>query len=300
MKKTLLALAAIIIVSILMGSHSARVQNDLILPFAFGAAAGYLNVDDGRSHPFDGTNTVNKFGRNADVDQAEVSIWDADELPTTGAGPDSCFTIIGTTADGMFVSSDDATDAGLEISIEVLDANWDLSVITMDLGVAAATTGTVYTQIGSADLLRINRAFATDDDFTGNIYMHIDEADGDTNGVPDSPSTQTIAVITAGENQTLQACYTVPNGFNALLDQWTVSNLANAANNIVTFRLRKSVEGGAFRTTELLSLANGAAFQDDHDVPVLFTKKTDIQLTAISANVNAAVTGTFDIVLLPE
>ena len=120
-----------------------------------------------------------KFGFNADVDAAEESIWDVNDLPTSDAGPTRCFENIGITPANLYVSSDNTADATLEISIEVLDATWASSVITMDLG-AVSGTGTAFTQIGAVTLLRVNRAFATDDDFTGNIYIHKDAVDGGT------------------------------------------------------------------------------------------------------------------------
>jgi hypothetical protein len=117
---------------------------------------------------YEGFGAVNKFGINLDLDTGvEESIWDADDLPAEGNGPARCFTTIGTTAAAMYVSSDDAADAELGIAIEVLDENWNVSMVAMDLGVAAATTGTVYTQITTGTLLRINRAYATGDAFTG-------------------------------------------------------------------------------------------------------------------------------------
>jgi hypothetical protein len=246
------------------------------------------------------SDTVNKFGYNADVDTAEESIWDADDLPAEGDGPARCFTNIDVdTPVAIYVSSDDATDAELGIEIEVLDGTWASSMVAMELGVAAATTGTVYAQVGSTTLLRVNRAFATGDAFTGNIYIHIDAADADTDGVPDTPATDTIAVITAGENQTLQACYTVPLGFAAVVNQFCTSNIT-AGIQTIDFRLRRSIEGAASRTTELYTLANGTYACTQHDPPIKFTEKTDIELTADASGVNALASGTFDIVLVPN
>jgi hypothetical protein len=247
------------------------------------------------------SSTVNKFGFNGDVDQTEESIWDADDLPTEGDGPARCFTNIAVdTPKAIYVSSDDAADAGLGIEIEVLDATWARSMVAMNLGIAAATTGTVYTQVGSATLLRVNRAFATGDAFTGNIYVHIDGADDGTDGVPDTPATHTIAVITAGEEQTLQACYTVPLGYSALLTQFCTSNIWTAAEKEIEFRIRRSISGAASRTTEKYTLSNATYACTLHDPPLMFSEKTDIELTADATGDNASASGTFDIVLVPN
>ena len=244
--------------------------------------------------------TVNKFGFNGDVDTTEESIWDADDLPSGGAGPGRCFANIGTTAADMYVSSDDAADATLGISIEVLDASWDVSTVTMNLGAATGGTGTLFTQIGTATMLRVNRAFATGDDFTGNIYIHTDTSDTGPDGIPDAAG-DIVAVITAGENQTLQACYTCPNGMDCLLTQFCIGNLSQAAaSQDVTFRLRRSVEGAASRTTEIMTLADSVTACVRHNPPIVFDEKTDIELTADAAGASQGTSGTFDILLLPE
>jgi len=298
MKRTLLALG---LACLCVVGFSVRTDDTVQIPFDLAAAAGWLNNTDGREHPLKGTFTVNKFGFNGDVDASEESIWDADDLPTLGDGPARCFANIGDTAAVMRVSSDSAADAGLGISIEVLDANWVKSVVLMDLGVAAATTGTVYAPIGSVVLLRVNRALPTGDAFTGNIYIHTDVADTGTDGVPDFPATQTIAVVTAGENQTLQACYSVPVGFSAMMKQYCIGNLSQAAGaQDVTFRLRKSVEHAASRTTELKTLADEHAECDAHDPPIMFAEKTDIELTAIAGGPSQGTSGTFDLILIPN
>ena len=113
MKKYLVLFIAFVGV-LLLGSHTARVENSLWLPFEYGAAAGYLNVEDDRSHPFKFTATVNKFGFNADLDTAEESIWDADDLPTEGDGPARCFTVLGTTAALLVISSDNASGSPMK------------------------------------------------------------------------------------------------------------------------------------------------------------------------------------------
>jgi hypothetical protein len=288
MTRTLAVFFAGIAVVVLLGTHS--VQNRVPMNFSDAAALGLIGS---------AITTVNKFGESGVISTSEESIWDAGDLPSAAAGPARCFVNRGVTAAAMNVSSDDATDAGLGISIEVLDSTWTRSIITMNLGVTATTTGTVYEPIGSATLLRVNRAFATGDAFTGNIYIHTDVDDNGTDGVPDLPSGQIIAVITAGEDQTLQACYTVPLGYSALMKTFHVSNTGLATPKFVTFRIRKSVAGAAARTQKKFTLLNGVSEEQNPNPPILFTEKTDIEITAIGEG-TAAATGTFDIILFPN
>lgn len=254
----------------------------------WGSGAGPYDYADG---------TVNKFGYNNDVDTAEESLWDMNDLPTAGLGPPRCFTNMAAAAD-LYVSSDDIADATLEIAIEVLDANYVLSTVTMALG-AVVGTGTVFEQIGSATLLRVNRAYATGTGFTGNIYIHLDDVDGDTNGIPDAPATDIVAGITAGENQTLQACYTVPAGFTANITSWCISNVSQlAVGTAVTFRARGTLFGtDAARTQNLLTIGNETTVC----TPVIpyntFPEKTDIEATGSDAS-NQGAAATFGILLI--
>lgn len=240
--------------------------------------------------------TVNKFGFNGDVDTAEESIWDMDDLPTEGVGPGRCFVNMASAAD-LYVSSDSDSDVGLGIAIEVLDANYVGSTVTMVLG-ADAGAGTVFEQIGSATLIRVNRAYATGAAFTGNIYIHLDSIDGTGDGIPDTPATDIVAGITAGENQTLQACYTVPAGFTAYISSWCISNVSQAAQGTaVTFRARGTSFGAdAARTQNLLTIGNETTTCTPVNPHNTFPEKTDIEATGSDATSQGAA-ATFGIFL---
>jgi hypothetical protein len=258
------------------------------VPMTLGEAAALSQVGSKIS-------AVNKFGRNQDADTTEDAIWDGSDL----GGPIRCFTVIGTTAVALYLSSDDENDAGEDVTVEYLDSDWDVNTVNVTLG-AASAGGTVFVQIGSETIMRINRMYATDTALVGNIYAGIDDTDGDADGIPDTILTDYVAGIVIGENQTLQACYTVPNGFNAILTQWCVANINTAANATGTFRLRRSVEGAASRVQQLQDLGESVSECTTHDPPITFAEKTDIELTSdMSAN-NASVSGSFDLILVPN
>ena len=226
--------------------------------------------------------TIQKFGFNADVDTTEESVWDMHDLPTAGAGPLRCFTNM-PSAVNLYVSSDNTADDGLGIAIEILDSTYASSTITMNLG-AANGTGTAFTQIGGATIIRINRAYSTGVGFTGNIYIHKDTVDGGTDGIPDAPSTDIVAGITAGENQTLQACYTVPLGFDATAPSWCISNVSQAAvGTAVNFRSRAALIGADARTQVLLSLGDETTLCHQVVPSIIFPEKTDIEVTGSDA-----------------
>jgi hypothetical protein len=243
--------------------------------------------------------TVSKFGANLDVDATEESIWDMNDLPTAGTGPARCFTNMAAAAN-LYVSSDDNADATDEITIEVLDANYVFSTIVMDLG-AISGTGTAFTQIGAATLLRVNRAYASDVAFTGNIYIHKDsDADDSTDGIPDTPATDIVAGITAGEDQTLQACYTVPAGYHAFITNSCVVNTSEAAaGTAVTFRQRKTEFGASSSRTQLLiTLGDETSECVSINPPVRLEAKTDFEYTGGGVGVlNQGTAATFGMYL---
>jgi hypothetical protein len=260
-----------------------------MIPFDHAASVGILS----------GYYTVSKFGRNAIITSASVeeSVWDAPDLPSTAAGPLRCFTNITDTASPIYISSDDEADAGTTVLVEWLDATWAANETIVTLGADNTETGTEFALIGTA--LRVNRAYAVSAAIAGNIYIHIDSVDGATkDGEPDTPATDIIAVITAGENQTLQACYTVPLGFNALMTSKCMSNTGVGGSDVITYRERKQTDNGPSKTQELLGLGDDLSVCPDIHPPKTYAEKTDIEITG--AALTQAATATFGLILIPN
>jgi hypothetical protein len=260
---------------------------------------GSLIVSSGR----DGDSTLLKFGYNTSVDDAEESVSEVNDATGDNAGPPRC--ILDTIVIGVLsISSDDANDAGLEITIEGVDSNWDALTIVQDLGVAASSSGTVYTAVGApAQWRRVNRAYVSDSTATqGVVYVHNDISDSGNNGIPDIPSTQTRAVINPTEQQTLHACYTIPDDFTQGLHitQWCVSNLTGGAGNPADLRLRSLTEAGVSRTQSLFSVGSGVTFCETYDPPRYYAPRTALEITAITASgvSDANVSGTINGYLL--
>ena len=276
--------ALVALAAFLMGTRAVS----RLVHMSVGQAAAFSSIGE--------ITSVNKFGRNQDSDTTEDTIWEGSDV----GGPIRCFDVIGTTAAALYISSDHQDDAALDVTVEYLDSDWDVNTITQTLGAVANATATEFVQLGSETILRVNRAFATDTALTGNVYIHTDSVDAAAkDGIPDTILTELITVIIAGENQTLQACYTVPNDFTALVTQFCTSNINTAANASVAFRLRKSVAGAASRVQELLEIGEGLYQCTTHDPPIAFAEKTDIELTAVASANNASVSGTFDLILMP-
>ena len=241
------------------------------------------------------TTTVNKFGRNQDSDTTEDAIYEGSDL----GGPIRCFADIGTTAVALYAFSDDEADAAKVVTVEAIDANWDVSLIDVTLGADTLSGGTAAAQVGTKTLLSVNRAFAKSTALVGNIYINADNVD-DGDGVPTNVATKLVTGIVIGENQTLQACYTVPSGFNALMTQYCTSVINTAANATALLRIRKSVEGAASRVQEIHEQAESTYQCTQHEPPIKFSEKTDIELTSVGSGNNGAVSGTFDLILMPN
>ena len=105
--------------------------------------------------------------------------------------------------------------------------------------------------------MRVNRAYVTTAAPAGNIYIGLDDVDGGTDGIPDTIATDHVALIDIGENETQQACYSVPNNYNAFLTNWCISNLSGTGTADITFRIRESDNGAAARVRARLTLDDG-------------------------------------------
>jgi hypothetical protein len=266
-----------------------------------------LTLDDAaRLNQLGSFSTLHKFGFNSEVDGSEETIYEGND----NSGPARI--IIDTSAFTLYISSDNAADTeanNVTIVVEGLDASWDSQSVTVS---AAGNTaggggmnGIAFVRVGAASSwMRINRAYNSDSAaVTGTIYLHSDGTDGDANGIPDEPTNQVRTIVSPSEDQTLQAFYTIPNGYNGLLRNWCVSALTTSGTtNAVTARLRMWPEGGVGRTQERTAVANPETVCIPYDPPLLFTEKTGLEVTGISsgAGSDVDVSSKFDMVIVPE
>jgi hypothetical protein len=241
-----------------------------------------------------GAFVITKFGYNAEVTDAdEESIWDVPDL----GGPERCNTVVTDTATALFLSSSAAGDAAETVMIEGLAAGFVIQTLEVTLGATQVTTGTIPVAAGT--WLRINRMYATSADLAGDVYVSDAATDTDTDGVPDDLGT-IVAAITAGENQTLQSCYTIPADYVAILSKVCVSNTVLGGANALDFRIRMTdnAAGATSRTQVMFTQASGTTNCTETDPHRIFTEKTDIEITG--AGTTQAATTTFGLILLPE
>lgn len=179
-----------------------------------------------------------KFGRNEDVDaQAYMNPW--------GLVPKEL--AVGS-AVAIYISSTHSGDTDVIITIEYLDDEGLPQTVSKALDDSDSKTFVDTGVIG----IFVNRAYVDDGAITlnGDIYISADNTDSGGDGIPDTLS-NTFAQIPLADNQTMQAQFLVPVGFEIRVYGWRGSFIhdGGAATN-VTYRLKQLPSGGSWRTIE--------------------------------------------------
>ena len=212
--------------------------------------------------------TLFKYGYNPLIINANETIWDVGGLY---AYPSSAVAMTATSASG-------ATDAGVTGVIFGLDSNYNEVSEEFTLNGSGVYTTT-------QTFLRVYRAYITGSTApVGNINI----ANGGT----------TYARITAGENQTLMAVYTVPAGKTLYIEKGTATHGTDTAGAFMTVRFAVRNYGSVFRTAFKFDLI-GQDLQFDFEYPLVVSEKSDIEVRAIcSKNQNNAMAASFQAVLI--
>jgi len=219
----------------------------------------------------DGHKRVFKFGYNGLIQNVEETIWDVGGLYTY---PSSAVTMTATSSSG-------ATDEDVEVTIQGVDTNYaELSeTVTLNASGTATTTGS---------FLRVYRAFVSGSTASaGNITI----ANGGT----------TYAYVSASDQQTLMALWTVPAGYTAYLFQIDTTAFTVQNNKVATIRMLTREVNGVFRTQNKFDLFEGS-YHQDITCPQPIPEKTDIEFRAIadSSNADLRVAATFDIIYIQD
>ena len=236
----------------------------------FGGGVGdypyYLQVSRGL---VDGHKRVFKFGYNGEIQDVEETIWDTGGIY---AYPSTALAMTATSASG-------ATDSGVKITIQGLDGSYNevSEEVTLNASGTATTTQTY---------LRVYRAFTSGSTAAvGNVVI----SNGGT----------TYALVSASEQQTLMALWTVPAGYTAYLFQLDVTAFTEQNNKVATIRMLTREFNGVFRTQNKFDAFAGP-FHQDIQAPQPIPEKTDIEFRAVASSSNAdlKVSATFDIVYI--
>jgi len=226
-----------------------------------------FNLQVSRNHiPFHAP--LFKYGYNPLIINVNETIWDGGGIY---AYPSSDLTMTVT-------SSSAGADEGVKVTLFGLDADYveQSEEVTLNAS-GVATTDNTY--------LRVYRAFVSGDTApAGSISI--------------ANASTTYAKITAGENQTLMAVYTVPAGKTLYVTQGTATHGTDTSGAYMTIRFMVRSYGGVFRTSAKVDVTGKELFFP-FSYPLKVTEKSDIEVRAIcSKNQNNAVAATFEGILV--
>jgi hypothetical protein len=228
---------------------------------------------------YDGISGVNKFGRNAAVAASGTEeIWDgsaAYSFPAT-----ALMTRISQT-------TDQAALRGATVRVQGLDANW--AYVSQDATLNASNTETAVAL--ATPLIRCFRMQLLDTTTaTSSIRVH------------NTAESQDYAIITAGENQTLMAIYTVPAGLTAYITDYYATHNPTVGQTFTSCPIRLAVadqaNGYAKATKHLLGVPEDGAFHFDFNPYMKVTEKSDICITASPVGAAADISAGFNLILL--
>lgn len=209
------------------------------------------------------TSGINRFAFIPTVGTNYETVW---ENGGTYAYPPSALAMTATSAAG-------ASDAGVEITIIGLDANWRIQSETVTLN-ASGTATTIGT------FIRINE-------------VRVSNGQAPTGKISVTNSGITYAAISTEFGKSLSSVYTVPAGYKAYIVN---GNLTIAKQKEVIAKLMVRPNGGIF-TAEGIIGSSGAPFSKQWIVPIELPAKTDIEVRA-KAGATTELSTAFEIILV--
>jgi len=225
-----------------------------------------------------GYSWVNKFGQNTAVASGGTEeIWDGS---TTYTWPTSA------TITHVRAAVDSATTQGQVVEVQGLDASYVLRIQNATLDGADSTTEVAL----SPPLIRVFRMKVLDGT----------ASDQDIQAGPTGFASQQ-AIITAGNNQTLMAIYTIPAGKTGYLVTWyaAINPATNQDPTSMPIRVwaRDNTNGYAPQIKHIHGITTGHV-QHFYKPYQKYQEKTDIWMTAAPVGKAADVSAGFDIILV--
>jgi len=233
----------------------------------------------GTSEPFElqvargqipGHTALFKYGYNPNIINVNETIWDVGGIYSY---PPSALAMTVTSASG-------ATDSGVKVTVFGLDGDFNelTEEVTLNASGTATTTGLFR---------RVFRAF-------------ISGASAPAGNVNITNSGITYARVTAGENQTLMAVYTVPAGKSLYIHNGTATHGTDTSGAFMTIRFMIRAPGGVFRTAVKVDVT-GAELIFPFNYPLRLPEKYDLEVRAIcNKNQVNAVSATFEGAIVNE
>lgn len=227
------------------------------------------------------------FGFNPDVGMAEETIWDLGGIYTYP--PDAGVE--------MAISSSSANDTSAgtgarTVDIIGLDQNFDDFTATMTLN---GQTAVAIPGLCSRMFRAFVRSTGTSEANEGTIFI-ADASAVLTAGVP--PQDETFTSIGIGENQTLEAFYTIPNGHTGHLYFVQASSFGNPTSS-VTVRFCFRNLGQDLRVQDKFTVTQGQVVLP-HPTPLFLPAMTDIECRAVATAATVECAASFGLVVIRD
>lgn len=230
----------------------------------------------------DGYSSELKFGYNGAVSTVRESIW------TQGGAY-----VFPASASVMTLSSDSANDAAAgtgarTIQVAGLDADYEEISETVTLnGQSGVNTVESYLRVHRI----IVRSAGSSEQNEGVIYMGTGTI---TAGIP----ANVFGQVAIGENQTLQAIYTIPAHRTGWLFGISATSFGNA-NATADIELKVRPEGEVFQTKRKGLLTRGT-LEPKRFFPLRIAEKSDVKIDALSSSGTIDVGADFELLLVAD
>lgn len=191
-----------------------------------------------------------------------------------------------TTAQPLFVVSDNAADVGQTVFIEGLDSNYVYQTDTVTLN---GTTGVLSTK----SFIRI---------YTGTIISASNNSAnaGEIRFRLSSNSGIVVAHIRAGFGTTKLSQYTVPAGHTGYVLYGDATTFRGGSGNIGSqIRMMVRPFGGSFIVAFVAEVVNGF-YRNDFAIPMKITEKSDIDIRVIADANNTVASCNYQLILIPN
>jgi len=232
----------------------------------------------------------NVVGRNRDIDDQTPSGYyyiGGDEDVWAGGGSYTGWLTAAASVEAISSSTNDnvAGTGARTLTVTGLDANWAIQSETVNLnGVNAVALANTYIRVLEAKVATVGGRGITD----GNITVRV--ASGGA----------TLAYIVAGENNSLQAVYSVPADYEGSVVNFH-ARLLHATDVKANVILYERPYGAAKLVKHVLALESGGerAAEQTFGVPISVAAKTDLWVSAEVAGDNADIEAGFDLLMYP-
>jgi len=255
------------------GKVSSVSQRGLYEPFNLQVSRGQIALHE----------SFCQFGINTSVGTSNETVWIGSTGTYSFPAAASVLKISSSSAD------DDAAGTGARtVLVDGLNADYErvTEVVSLD-GQTAVNTTNSYIRVNKMTVLTAGSGGTS----VGNIYAGTGTV---TSGVPAVVVNQTGVLA----NETESAFYTVPAGYTAFINAWTMSSGNTVADEWTRFTFRVRPFGGVFGIKAQYHIAGSGIYECMTVYPLPIPEKADIDVLAATSDGTASVSSQFQIVLI--